>query len=386
MANKNIFPDSVVNQSYEQIVAEYGKRSKILYIIVLLALVIAFISLFYIYVDVGVTTVGVIKPRGERNIMTSPISGKLKFVNLVENAKVNRGDTLFIIVAEAINSQIPPLLQRKNEIETMISDLQDILTNKNADMLKSAVYIRSYSYYKTQIDELQHKRDVSKITYEREKALFDKGITPAADFEKYDSDYKNSLLAINTFTNGQRSQWQADKLQYENERRDITTKLAQIEIQNSETVVTAPLDGVIQHIENVSNNSYVHTGQKIVEIAPDGDLLAECYVASNDIGLLQKDLPARMQIDAFNYNQWGILDGKIIDIAEDITITSETSYYKIYCSFDKDFLQLKNGYKGYIKKGMKVNVHFIVNRRNLFQLLYDKIDNWLNPVQNNTQN
>ena len=385
MKNKNIFPDSVVSQSYEQIVMEYGKRSKILYLVVLFAIVAAFISLFYIHIDVGVTIAGIVKPRGERNIITSSVSGKIKFVNIVENATIRQGDTLFTIVAEAINSQIPALVQRKNDLETMIADLQNILANKNTSALKSAIYIRSYSYYKTQIDELQHKKDVSKIVYEREKSLFDKGITPAAEFEKYDADYKNSQLSINTFTNGQHSQWQADKLQYENELRDISTKLIQIEIQNSETVIISPLDGVIQHIENISNNSYVHAGQKIIEIAPDGDLFAECYATSNDIGLLQKNLPARMQVDAFNYNQWGMLDGEIVDIAEDITITNDASYYKIYCSLDKNFLQLKNGYKGYIKKGMKVNVHFIVTRRSLFQLLYDKVDNWLNPTQNNVQ-
>ena len=386
MVNKNIFPDSVINQSYEQIVAEYGKRSKTLYVIVLLAFMAAFISLFYIYIDVGVTVGGIIKPRGERNIVTSPVSGKIKFVNIVENAAIHKGDTLFVIVAEAINSQIPALMQRKNELEAMIGDLHKILTDKNANILKSPIYIRSYSYHKTQIDELQYKKDVLKITYEREKSLFDKGITPAAEFEKYDADYKNSQLAINAFISRQNSQWQTDKLQYENELRDITTKLAQIEIQNSETLVTSPLDGVIQRIENLSDNSYVHTGQKIVEIAPDGDLLVECYVTSNDIGMLRKNLPVRMQVDAFNYNQWGILTGEIVDIAEDITITNESSYYKIYCSLDKDFLQLKNGYRGYVKKGMKVNARFIVNRRSLFQLLYDKVDNWLNPTQNSISN
>jgi HlyD family secretion protein len=386
MKNKNIFPDSVVNQSYEKIIADYSKRSQILYITVLVAVIAILVSLFFIYIDVGVTTAGIIKPRGERNIITAPVSGKIKFVNIAENAVIKQGDTLFTIVAEAINSQMPALVQRKSELEKIIADLHSILTNKNTLTLQSAIYIRSYSYYKTQIDELQYKSDMLKITYEREKSLFDKGITPAAEFEKYDADYKNSQLAINTFVNRQQSQWQADKLQYENELRDIATKLAQIEIQNNETIVVAPLDGVIQHIENVSNNSYVHTGQKIIEIAPDGDLLAECYVASNDIGLLRKDLPVRMQVDAFNYNQWGMLDGKIVDIAEDITITNDASYYKIYCSLGTTFLQLKNGYKGYIKKGMKVNARFIVNRRSLFQLLYDKIDNWLNPTQNNIQN
>jgi HlyD family secretion protein len=381
MENKNIFPDSVINQSYEQIIAEYGKRTKILYPVILFAVVAAFVSLFYIYIDVGITATGIIKPRGERNIITAPASGKIEFVKLAENILVNKGDTLFIVVSETITSQVPALNRRKDEIGSMILDLNNILDSKNAFSLQSPVYIRIYNHYTTQLKELQHKNNVCKTAYEREKKLFDKGITAAADFEKYEADYKNAQLAINTYMRGQRAQWQSDKVSYENELSDIETKLAQIEIQSAETVVTATINGVIQRIESVSNGSYVHAGQQLVEIAPDGNLLAECYVTSNDIGLLTKNLPVRMQIDAFNYNQWGMLDGKIIDIAEDITITNDASYYKIYCSLERNYLQLKNGYKAYVKKGMKINAHCIVNRRSLFQLLYDKIDDWINPAQ-----
>lgn len=386
MESKKIFPDSVINQSYEQIVAEYNKRTKILYLVILFAIVAVFISLFYIYVDVGVTAVGIIKPRGERNIITAPASGRIKFVNLAENIIVHKGDTVFVIISEAITSQIPALNQRKSEINAMIFDLQNIIADKNISDFKSPAYTRSYNYYKTQLEELQYKTNVCKTAYEREKKLFDKGITAVAEFEKYEAEYTNAQLAVNTFIRGQRSQWQSDKISYENELRDIETKLAQIKIQNSETVVTATLDGVIQHIENVNDDSYVHTGQKIIEIAPDGDLFAECYIMSNDIGLLKNNLPVRMQIDAFNYNQWGMLDGKIVDIAEDITITNDANYYKIYCSLNNNYLQLKNGYKGYIKKGMKMNAHFIVNRRSLFQLLYDKVDKWINPAQKDIEN
>ena len=35
--------------------------------------------------------------------------------------------------------------------------------------------------------------------------------------------------------------------------------------------------------------------------------------------------------------------------------------------------------KGKLKKGMTLQAYFNVARRSLYQLLYDKIDNWLNP-------
>jgi len=41
----------------------------------------------------------------------------------------------------------------------------------------------------------------------------------------------------------------------------------------------------------------------------------------------------------------------------------------------------KNGVKGLLKKGMSVSAHFIITRRSLFDLLYQKMDDWVNPTQ-----
>lgn len=53
--------------------------------------------------------------------------------------------------------------------------------------------------------------------------------------------------------------------------------------------------------------------------------------------------------------------------------------FKVQCSLDQQYLQLKNGFKGYFKKGMTANVRFKLIKRSLFDLLYDKMDDWLNP-------
>jgi HlyD family secretion protein len=54
-------------------------------------------------------------------------------------------------------------------------------------------------------------------------------------------------------------------------------------------------------------------------------------------------------------------------------------YFKVRCSLDQHELSLKNGYVGKIRKGMTLQARFFVTRRTLFQLLYDKADDWLNP-------
>ena len=96
-------------------------------------------------------------------------------------------------------------------------------------------------------------------------------------------------------------------------------------------------------------------------------------------------MKVNIQVSAFNYNEWGKITGEVENVSSDITQDSNGgSYFKVRCKLDKSYLQYKNtGKKGYVKKGMTVSVHFIVTRRSLFDCLYQNINNWINPTQNN---
>lgn len=125
-----------------------------------------------------------------------------------------------------------------------------------------------------------------------------------------------------------------------------------------------------------------------MEISPDGDLIAECYIAPKDIGYMKLGMMGKMQVSAFNHTEWGMLQATVDTIFDDIAVSDDgrQSFYKVYCTMTKNNLTLKNGYTGYVKKGMYVNTNFIVARRTIFQLLYDKLDNWLNPNIKNSDN
>ena len=87
----------------------------------------------------------------------------------------------------------------------------------------------------------------------------------------------------------------------------------------------------------------------------------------------------KFQIDAFNYNQWGLLEGKVIEIDKNITINEQQAFFKVKCKLNSKKLTLKSGYKTQVSKGMTLTTRYIITRRSLFDLLFDKVDDWLNP-------
>mgnify|MGYP000104851944 CR=1 FL=1 len=98
-----------------------------------------------------------------------------------------------------------------------------------------------------------------------------------------------------------------------------------------------------------------------------------------EIGLIRKNQVVKFQIDAFNYNQWGLLEGKVIEIDRNITINEQQSFFKVKCKLNSKTLTLKSGYKTQVTKGMTLTTRYIITRRSLFDLLFDKVDDWLNP-------
>jgi hypothetical protein len=108
--------------------------------------------------------------------------------------------------------------------------------------------------------------------------------------------------------------------------------------------------------------------------------VATCFVNPGDIGLINKDQTIRIQVDALNYNEWGLLNASIIDISDDLVVEEGSAvYFRIRCKPEYTFLSLKNGVKAELKKGMSFSGRIVVTRRTLFNLLFDKADKWLNP-------
>ena len=180
-----LFPEAVINQSADYLFFSYNKRSQLLYLIIIIVVLLTFISLFIIKIDIGVGVNGMIKPKGEKTIISSPNSGILSFVNMEENKKVNKGDTLFVVIADNITSQQKALLSRKKELSIMLDDLFVLLSNENEiENIKSDFYRKSYVYFISQLTELQLKKDAVEKNYNRDKILAESDILSKYEFEK----------------------------------------------------------------------------------------------------------------------------------------------------------------------------------------------------------
>ena len=379
--NQRIFPDTILEQSSLSLFPK-TPGTGLLYYLVMIVIILAFAALFYIKVDVHVNASGVIKPKEDHTLITATASGYIHPVKMSPNTYVRKGDTLFFIQAESYSIKRPMLENRQRELIELLSDLRKLTTDRpGTTTLESPYYQQDVLYFLSQRADAEAKLKQAEAAYLRASKLHEAQVIPESEFEPIELAFRQASLAAQNIQDYQIRQWQSDITKYNNELREVEAQLRQIKVQESEAVIYSPVSGTIQQTQSLFDGSYIQAGQQIAEISPEGNLIAECYIPPKDIAFLRPGMSGRLQVSAFNPSEWGALNITVEDVFHDVSLSSDgsQSFYKVYCSLSSDHLTLKNGFKGYIKKGMTVYANFSVTRRTVFQLLYDKLDNWLNP-------
>lgn len=379
----SLLPSDLINNSIESYISKHPTRSQKIYWVVLLAVIIALGSLPFIYIDVSVQDIGVVRPATEKTEIVSPVSEFVDSVFVSEGCKVNKGDTILTFRANAPGYKIHYQRSRLADIRQHIHDLQYLSKGMKPDLFHSDVRRQEYMYFQMQKSEYETSRERAQKEYERNKLLFDKNVISEEEFDKYHFGYSTAKTQLASFIDNQLSKWQTDLNSYTNSDNEMVSALKLEEKEKDLYVVTSPVCGTLEQFRGIYKGSNIPAGTTLAVISPDSTLFVEVYMTPRNIGYINPGMPLHVQIESFNYNEWGTIEGKIVDVSSDFFAdnASGKAYYKVRCSLDKDFLVHRKGLKGKLKKGMTVSAHFTIARRSLFDLLYQKMDDWINPSQ-----
>ncbi len=330
--------------------------------------------------EISTSSPGLIRPFSGTSSVHCAFNGYIKQSFLRENQFVKSGDTLYTIETEALNVRQKYLSNKHDEIKEIIVDLKTATTTSaKEERLHSALLQQSWVTYLQKMVEAKTRLKKAETDYRRNLNLYNGKVIADAEFEMYAFELDRARNDVALVRKTQMNQWQGELLNYERDMRSVESELAGLETEIKSMIVRSPISGTVQGLKGIYPGSVVYVGQELAQISPDSDLIVEAYVSPNNIGLLQNGMKVRFLIDAFNYNQWGFGKGNVIDISDDVHIINDKPVFRIRCSLDRNYLQLKNGYKGMLKKGMSLQARFIVTERTLWQLIYDNVDDWLNP-------
>ena len=373
-----IFPPEIINDTTETLFAKHTTRSKVIYMTVVIAIAVVLVSLPFIYVEISTQARGIIRTPFENNQLQAVVYGEIIQINITENTEVKKGDTLLILNSEHIQEQINRKEERINENMSFIEDISLLLAREEKN-LSTPKYITELRYFKSAINEQQTNINFLLKEYQVSQSLYYKDVTPKQEYLQRKNNYEAALRQMENTKEQFFNRWEAERTNYEIEIRELESAIKQLHEEKTRYVIKAPASGSIIQFSGVKQGNFIAPSQTIAYISDDSDLLVECYISPMDIGFIKQCQRVAFQLDAFNYNQWGLAHGEVMEISKDIIIMNEQPVFRVRCSLDNSYLELKSGYKGYLKKGMTLTGRFYLTDRSLWQLLFDKVDNWVNP-------
>ncbi|MEW5858164.1 MAG: HlyD family efflux transporter periplasmic adaptor subunit [Cyanobacteriota bacterium] len=118
--------------------------------------------------------------------------------------------------------------------------------------------------------------------------------------------------------------------QLKNVETEVTTLKAEIsqskeqikalKLQLAQRVLKSPIAGKVFRLPIERPGSVVQPGTMVAEIAPEGSpLVVRAQMATTESGSLQKGLPVKLKFDAYPFQDYGVVEGKLVEISPTTT-------------------------------------------------------------------
>lgn len=327
-----------------------------------------------------------VRPIAEKSEINAVLTEQVDSVYVREGQQIHKGELILRFRTGQSDHRIGYQKSRLSDCEKQLADLELLSIGKSPSTFSSMLRKQESIYY----DQRKHKLEIAlaqaKKNYKRNQVLFEKQVISEEEYDRSLFDYQDRKDELQTLIESQLNVWQSDLSEYRRSYDEIKMALQQEVKSRAFYLVRSPVNGTVDQFSGIYSGSNVQAGQLLAVISPDSTLYLETYVEPRNIGLISIGMPINAQIESFNYAEWGTIPGRVKEISSDFQIDHRgRMVFKVKCEIKRYFLQLKNGRIGRLRKGMTANVHFMVTRRSLFDLLYQTMDNWVNPKQYNDE-
>jgi HlyD family type I secretion membrane fusion protein len=150
-------------------------------------------------------------------------------------------------------------------------------------------------------------------------------------------------------------------------------EVANLELDLQQADLRAPLNGVVTS-SDVKAGDVVEPGRAIVEIAEQRGFLFELYVSSEEIANVKLGMPVKIKLEAFDFQKYGTLDGKIDFVSPDSAVSEGRpgAVYLVRVQVDGETLG-RGDMTGQVKLGMAGQAEIVTGEESVLKLLFKKI-------------
>lgn len=153
---------------------------------------------------------------------------------------------------------------------------------------------------------------------------------------------------------------------------DKQNLLASAKAKLKQKFLYAPIDGIVSSLNVHNSGEVVEPGQTIAEIAPQGSpLILQASLPNHEAGFVKPNMPVQVKIDAYPYQDYGIVTGKISKISPDTKPHEKLgAVYQVRVALDRNYVRDNNRTIEF-KVGQTATAEIVIRRRRIADFLLD---------------
>ncbi len=283
-------------------------------------LVIAALWMYFGKVDIVVTARGIIIPDGEEKVVQSLDKGIIQTINVLEGDYVQKGQVLAVIIP----SEDEPKLEMNN-----LREEKRILN----ETIKSKQYDLAIAQDK--------KKRLTEVMDIIPQSRYDEALTETSNLSHDIAKARASLS-------------------------EISNRMKQIDKQTQ--IIKAPVNGTVNKIMIHTIGGVVTPAEQLMTIIPDDTpIKIKATVMNQDIGFVETDMPVSIKVDTYNFQKYGILNGKVTVVGSN-SIKDERlgEVYEVYVKPLNSTLMVE-GKEQSIKVGMTTTNEIKIGKRRIIE-------------------
>lgn len=376
---------------------------------------------FFSLIDDTIQVIGKLEPRGTTIEVKVPIGGVIKKIFVAEGDVVEEDQILLELDTRAAKSRIEALTVVQSQVlaDMILSRLQlgdDVEINQLNDNQKlkleslKSEYESRIQAAKNAVDQATFRRnssieqintleDVLKIREEildNLKTLIDIGglskvkylkeqqevIQLRGRLESVKNDLRTSISILNEAENKLSNTVAATKIDFASRIEENKKQLAQLKNQINEAKLTlsyqeinSPLNGLVFDLQPAVPGYVVNSEKPILKIVPIDDLVARVFVSNRDIAFLKVGQFVKIRVDAYAYNEFGEIRGKVDSIGSDVLEPDQNyDFYRfpVTIKIDDPYISYKNK-KLPLRTGMSLSANIILRQRPVISLFTERL-------------
>jgi hemolysin D len=211
---------------------------------------------------------------------------KLAVLDSQREQKLAERETIGATIAK-LEASIPVLQERVDIRKT----LYDHTTGSKANYLELL----------QPLVEEQHELEVQKRRYDESTAAI-----AAIDQQRIQTDEEFRRARY------------GELVEAERKAKGLSEDLVRAQRRADLQLLAAPVDGTVQQLAVHTIGGVVTPAQSLLVVVPsDSHLEIEAMVLNRDIGFVHPGQDAEIKVDAFNFNRYGLIDGKVVSVSPD---------------------------------------------------------------------